>query len=308
MLRPVGRKLRLLYLGMAGEFSLIPLQALLSRPDDVEICGVVLPAADQGAAAGISRLPPPPPVSQLRLVNRYLHTSIKELAWENQFPCFELSRPGSPQALETIASLAPDLAVAVCFNQILPGELLAIPPFGFTNLHPSLLPAHRGPEPMFWVFRQGSGAGVTLHFMDQGIDSGDIIAQRPLTLPDGISGNEASRLAAAAGAQLLLAAVDSCRGGSLKGSPQPAGGGYQRSPEARDFQISLAWSARRAFNFMRGTAEWGMPYAVAVAGEQLRLSTAVSFSTKGSLTQRLTNSKGEVLLPFARGILTATVR
>ncbi|MEZ4833421.1 MAG: formyltransferase family protein [Caldilineaceae bacterium] len=62
-------------------------------------------------------------------------------------------------------------------------------PHGFLNLHPSLLPHYRGPDPIFWQLRDGvEPMGVTVHWMDVGVDTGDIAAQAPVALEDGLSG------------------------------------------------------------------------------------------------------------------------
>ncbi len=181
-------QLRVLYLGMTGQFSTIPLTALVAA--GIDVCGVVLPAVSTHTGSEpIIRLTPPSPASDLPLATRYLTQNIIHIAWEQNIPVFEMVRPGDAGTLAALAALQPDVACVSCFSKIIPASLLALPPFGFLNLHPSLLPAYRGPHPLFWLFRQGEQeTGVTLHFMDEGLDTGDIALQSPVQFPDGISG------------------------------------------------------------------------------------------------------------------------
>ena len=90
----------------------------------------------------------------------------------------------------------PDLVVMGSFDQILSDETLSIPRLGWMNIHPSLLPRHRGPEPLYWALAQGDQeSGITLHWTIPRIDAGPILAQRrtPI-LPDETSGTLCKRL------------------------------------------------------------------------------------------------------------------
>jgi methionyl-tRNA formyltransferase len=176
-------------------------------------------------------------------------------------------------------------------------------------MHPALLPAHRGPAPLFWVFRGGErSAGVTIHFMDEGLDTGDIVAQESFDLPDGISGLDLGQRCDAIGGRLMAAALRSLRAGTLARRPQPPGGSYEPWPAPGDWRIDTSWTARRAFNFMRGTAGWGQPYIVQIDGEEIALSTAIAYDADAALGAALVPADGEVLIQFAVGVLRARVR
>lgn len=84
--------------------------------------------------------------------------------------------------LKKIKKLSPDIILASFWGVILKEELLKIPPMGCVNFHPGLLPYNRGMNPNVWPFIEGTPAGVTLHYMDSGIDTGDIIAQKPVLI------------------------------------------------------------------------------------------------------------------------------
>ena len=82
-----------------------------------------------------------------------------------------------PETIQTIRDLAPDIGVSAYFGYILKKEMLDIFPSGVLNLHPGYLPYNRGANPNVWPIIEGTPAGVTLHWMDQGIDTGPIIRQ-----------------------------------------------------------------------------------------------------------------------------------
>lgn len=298
--------MRILYFGLLGEFSRLPLIALLEA--GVEVRSVVIPARSESVSAPFAPVTQAPDRSDLPIIDSYLEPNIVHTAWEHGLPVFEVSWLGHPETLSAFADLQPDVACVACFSQRIPKSLLALPRFGFLNLHPSLLPAYRGPQPLFWTFRNGeSSTGVTIHFMDEGLDTGDIALQTPLDLPDGISGAEADRLYATLGGRLMVEAVQALHNGALSRQPQPDGGSYFPSPTADDFTISTTWPARRAFNFMRGTAEWGRPYPIAVNGERLGLKSAVAYSAGETLDKSIVRAGSKVWLQFKPGVLQAQI-
>ena len=82
-----------------------------------------------------------------------------------------------------IAELKVDLLVTHAFMKILPKEIFSAPKYGSINIHPSLLPKHRGPSPIYWVLKnREKTTGLTCHYIDEGIDTGDIISQRKIAV------------------------------------------------------------------------------------------------------------------------------
>lgn len=89
----------------------------------------------------------------------------------------------SPELEAFVRAAAPDLLWITDYRYLLPGRLLTLPALGTVNLHPSLLPKYRGRAPINWAIIHGeTQLGLTAHFVDEGMDSGDIIAQRAFTL------------------------------------------------------------------------------------------------------------------------------
>ncbi len=289
---------RVLFFGLTGAFSRTALRVLLEG--GAEIVGVVAPEAN--LTTPIRPLPPPTAVSQLPILNPFAASTILELAWAQNIPVFQLRQPAHADSLAMLAELGADTAVAACCNQKIPPKLLALPRHGFLNIHPSPLPAYRGIAPLFWQLRAGeTQTGVTVHWMDEGLDTGDIAAQTAVPFPEGASGKELDNLLAAEGAKLacrLLPQLD-----SAPRRPQPPGGSVQPAPTAADFRLDLNWSARRAFNFMRGTDDWGRPYPVTIGGKTRRLATAVSYEADGALDESVVVDGRDVWVQFQPGAL-----
>lgn len=110
-----------------------------------------------------------------------------------------------PEAIEALRALAPDLIVVAAYGQILPPSVLEIPRFGCVNVHASLLPAYRGASPITAALLDGrEETGVTIMLMDEGMDTGPVLAQATQTIrPDDTAERLGQRLARQ-GAELLV--------------------------------------------------------------------------------------------------------
>src|SRR5262245_52152239 len=145
------RDLRVVFLGMNSLFTLVPLRAVERR---CRLVGIVEAA------------PTDAPVSHL-----------EHFARRRRLPHFTLKR-GGPRATEFLHALHPDIMCVASFSQLLRPEEFQIPPLGTINLHPSALPKYRGPNPYFWQHHEMDLDGaVTIHLVDEGIDTGDILLQ-----------------------------------------------------------------------------------------------------------------------------------
>jgi len=92
---------------------------------------------------------------------------------------FDAASLRDPLVQRRVAALQADIGLSVLLGYILAPEFLAIFPRGVVNLHPALLPFNRGAHPNVWSIVEGTPAGATLHWIDSGVDTGDIIAQTP---------------------------------------------------------------------------------------------------------------------------------
>lgn len=159
----------------------------------------------------------------------------------------------------TLAALRPDLIVTCHFDQILAPETIALARLGGVNLHPSLLPLHRGPMPCFWAAAEGNNEfGVTVHRLAPRIDAGAILAQRAVTPPARASVSAIARLLHRTGAGLLLQAIEDIAAGRDRGveiPPLPYRGWPDRAAlaAARKRGVRLAgWGDLRAARALGG--------------------------------------------------------
>jgi methionyl-tRNA formyltransferase len=291
---------RVMFMGMGGAFSALALKSLLER--DVEVCTVVTPGPVP-RTPGLSGSP------YLPLVEGAPSETIVSLAQERAIPVEYVSELGQAPTLTRLAIYQPQVILVACFPYLFPPALLQLPPHGCLNLHPSLLPAYRGPAPLFWQFRRGERqTGVTLHLMNERLDAGDILLQKPVTLPDGITGPEADTLLAQEGGGLLVEALRLLEQDTLAPRVQNEGeSSYYAWPTEQDFQISTGWSARRAFNFIRGTEEWGCAFEIMIEQERFAIQSALSYSAQHVLGKPYTLLGRELWVQFAPGVLRAMV-
>lgn len=281
---------RVIFLGMQSNFSHPSLRALLTS--GIEVCAVALPAArDEENALALRRLEPPSRRRTLLPVNQsFLHTSVQQLAWERGLPLWEIARLTDPAVCELFREHRPDLLCVACFPRYIPPALLAIPRLGALNVHPSLLPANRGPEPLFWTFRLGhERTGVTIHLMNERMDSGDIVAQEAFGIPEGISYAELEERSAELGGRLLARAVWELFRGEARSRAQDESQSsmypYPSNQHGReDFVIHPEeWDARHVYNFIQGVKDWGEPLTLVADAElTLEVEEALVYSYKAN--------------------------
>lgn len=193
-----GYRPRVLLFGMRCPFTVAALRALLEG--DCELVAVALP----GATDGIGKLGS---ITLLPMAGGERNT-VDAVAAAAGIPVLTLRGLNRPEQRELIAGGNADIFTAACFPWRLPARLRQIAPYGCLNLHPSLLPRWRGPEPLFWTFRSGDReTGVTVHVMDDGFDTGPIVAQERLSIPDLVDGAALERELGRRGGRLLARAA-----------------------------------------------------------------------------------------------------
>lgn len=272
---------RVIFFGMLGSFSLPSLASLLAS--GIDVCAVVLPSSrrQEGRPAIFRREVYHPARSLLPVVHSTLHANIVQLADECQIPVWEVQRLDDPATLATLSAYEPDAICVACFSQRIPRSLLSLPCLGCLNVHPSLLPANRGPVPLFWTFRTGEEyAGVTIHLMDEGMDSGPILAQECIAVDDGVSYAELEAQCAGRGGQLLADCVWKLAQGSAIPVPQDeTKSSYHPAPSSADFLIPVAaWGARHVYNFVRALSDWDEAITLQIGDEQFVVRQEISYS------------------------------
>ena len=147
---------------------------------------------------------------------------VKQLAVDAGLSLLQTARVRDAEVIETIASHAPDVIVVAAFGQILPKALLALPKHGCVNVHASLLPAYRGAAPIQHAILRGEAVtGVTIMQMDEGLDTGDMLAKAEVPIAADETGGSLFDKLADCGAALLLATLPAIEAGTISPMAQP---------------------------------------------------------------------------------------
>ena len=268
---------RVLFLGQSCATAIPPLTALLEA-------GFTIPAVVLARQPG----------SRLGEIQRIAASAGIPAVWVKS----------AAEATEAIQSIAPQIAVAACFLWRLPREARETPPLGILNVHPSLLPAGRGPEPVFWTLRRGERmTGVTVHRMDAGFDTGPIVAQGEMPVPEGITAPDLERDLMTLGGSLLVDALPALAAGTLQSWPQPVVGASQAPrPKPADWTMMSSLPAAWAWRFARGVAPLRGPLTAIAGGTAIRVAAALDWSPDEGLPEPvLDDGNGTVRVRFSPG-------
>ena len=194
---------------------------------------------------------------------------VKVLAQQHGLPIIQPEKVKEEDCLQWLKAQHPDLIVVVAFGQILPPRILRLPPHGCINLHASLLPHYRGAAPINRTIMNGdTKTGVTTMFMNEWMDTGDILIQRETDIePDEDAPALRNRLATL-GAKLLLETIHLLKRRELPSLPQDhSKASYAPPLKKEDGKINWQRSAQEIQNQIRGTLPW--PGAFTKVGNKL---------------------------------------
>ena len=168
---------------------------------------------------------------------------------------FESTGLRSEELIERVRALKPELGLSVLLDVILKPPFLSVFPEGVVNLHPAYLPYNRGQYPNVWSIIEGTPAGTTIHYIDEGIDTGDIIAQRAVDVEPIDTGESLYRKLEKASLELFVDTWPRIRSGSPPRIPQQKEGGtYHRTRDVdRIDAIDLdgTYQAREIIDILR---------------------------------------------------------
>jgi methionyl-tRNA formyltransferase len=200
---------------------------------------------------------------------------VKILAQSHRFPVMQPERVRNSEFIDLFRQLAPDLVVVAAFGQKLPGELLQIPKMGCINLHPSLLPKYRGAAPINWTLIRGeTKTGVTIMMIDEGMDTGDILAQEEMLITADETYGELHGRLAERGASLLLTTIEMILCGTAKQSQQDASGAtYAPRLKKEDGLIRWEDDIHHTVNLIRGLSPAPCAYTL-FRGKMLKIFSA----------------------------------
>ena len=187
---------------------------------------------------------------------------VKELALEHNIPVYQPAKARDEEFINTLKEINPDLIIVVAYGQILPKALLDIPKFGCVNVHVSLLPKYRGAAPINWVIINGEQkTGVTTMYMNEGLDTGDIILQSEFALSDEITAGELHDKMKDRGADVLIETLKQIEKGTAHRIPQNHEE-FTYAPMMNKAlgNIDFSKTAKEIHNLVRGVNPWPSAY------------------------------------------------
>ncbi len=256
------QELRTIFMG-TPDFALQTLQGLIDA--GCKMVGVYT-QPDRPKGRGKKLAPPP----------------VKELAQKHDIPVYQPLKLRQPEAAAELEALAPDLIVVVAYGQILPKSVLEIPAQGCINVHASLLPKYRGAAPINKAIIDGeTETGITTMYMDVGLDTGDMLVKKALSIgPEETAGELHDRLASL-GRETMEETLQQLCAGSLQREVQDdAKSTYASMMKKEDGRIDWSRSAQEIHNHVRGLDPWPGAYTT-INGELLKLAETRPQSTEG---------------------------
>ncbi|UCG43711.1 MAG: methionyl-tRNA formyltransferase [candidate division WOR-3 bacterium] len=171
-----------------------------------------------------------------------LRSPVEQAAGEIGLPLLRPEDPNSEDFVRELSGLGPELGILVSYGHILHEKLMSVPPRGFLNLHPSLLPAYRGAAPIQRALMDGVGTtGVCVIQMARKVDAGDILARRAASVgPDDTAGELSDRLAEL-GAGLLVDTIGKIGRDEVSGEQQDTAA-VTRAPKLTEKDRILDWT------------------------------------------------------------------
>ena len=234
--------MRVIFLG-TPDFAIPSLRALIDSPYEVI---AVFTQPDRPSGRGQSLHPSP----------------VKVLALASGIPVYTPERLRDEDNRQIVESLAADFIVVVAYGQILPRWFLDAARIAPVNVHGSLLPRYRGAAPVIWTILNGDTVtGVTTMWMDEHLDTGDILLHREFQLPDTMTAGELAEELSRLGAGLVVPTLDGLRSGSILRTPQDHGRATM-APRIEKAMARIDWAraARDIHNRVRAFNPWPLAY------------------------------------------------
>ena len=234
--------MRIVYMG-TPEIAATILERLLEEPYEVVL---VVTQPDRPKGRG----------------NTLTCSPVKELAVSRGIPVFTPEKLRLPENVEVVREAEPDMIVVAAFGQILPKSVLDIPRYGCINVHASLLPKYRGAAPIQWSILDGeSETGITIMYMNEGLDTGDILLQKVVPIDAEETGGSLHDKLAETGAEALVEAIPGIIDGTLEPVPQ----GEMTTPYAKQLtkemgRLDFSWDAEKLERYVRGLNPWPGTY------------------------------------------------
>lgn len=270
------------------DFAVPSLQALLDN--GVQVVGVVTQ--------------PDRPVGRKRILTP---TPVKVEALKHGIPVLQPERLRRPESVQELKELQPDLIVTAAYGQILPKSVLELPKHGCINIHASLLPKYRGGAPIHHAVMNGDAVtGVTIMYMAEGLDTGDMISKVEVNIEDTDTQGTMFEKLSIAGAQLLTETLPELVAGRIQAVPQNDSDAIYSPNITRDQEL-IDWnkSAVAIWNQIRGLNPRPGAYTL-WNGEVLKLWSCRKPETGSTSNHSNSSQPGTVVGMGEYGIEVAT--
>jgi methionyl-tRNA formyltransferase len=243
--------MRVVFVG-TGDFAC----PILDRLTQVHDVALVLTQPDRPVGRHAVLAPPP----------------VKKLAQELGLRIEQPERINRPEALNEITASSPRALVVADYGQLLRAGVLEAAPLGAINVHASLLPAYRGAAPVQWAVIQGeTTTGVTTFRIDEGMDTGPILLQRPLAIGEDEAADALEKRLSEFGAEILIETLAGLADGTLVARPQPEAGVSLAPKLSRDVgRIDWSGEAAVVHALVRGTRPWPSAWTT-LDGERIKI-------------------------------------
>jgi len=186
---------------------------------------------------------------------KFIPSPVKEYALEKGFTIYQPEKiRKNEEFINTIRDLKPDIICVVAYGKILPKAILEIPKLGCVNIHPSLLPKYRGPAPIQWAVLNGDKqTGVSIMYLNEGMDTGDIILQEKMEIGEEETTGELWQRASEKGSELIVEALKQIEKGEAIRTEQK--GEATMAPMLEKEMSRINWeeqTTQQIYNLIRG--------------------------------------------------------
>jgi len=291
--------MRIVFIG-TGEIGVPTLNTLLNS--EHEVVGVV---TQPDKPVGREQRIEPPPIK--KVITRSGGFQTPKAFGAGKASLLEVFQPPKikdPQAIANIRRLMPDLIVVAAYGQILPRDVIEIPRLACLNLHASLLPRWRGAAPIQAAIAAGDReTGITVMYMDEGLDTGDILLQRNVAIQSDDTGRSLHDRMAQVASEALLEALRLLAAGNARRIPQDnAGATYAPKLKREHGQIDWSESAEAIERKIRAYNPWPGAF-MKVSSQNLKIFSASVVDLNGQPGQILRNDK-DLIVATGKGALS----
>ena len=297
---------RIAFFGMGGRLSAVPLRALLDAGMSVSL--FVTPSLRDAGLPDSVRPNPLPRKAQPRSLPMLapVRMNARQIAETNDIPVLAVRSIRDESFIAALSKAALDIICVSCFPWRLPEVVINAARLAAVNIHPSLLPDNRGPDPLFWTFRRGDDrTGVTIHRMTSAFDAGPILAQTTISVKDGVSEAALEDELATQAALGLPKVIEASAGGSLHEREQDEQRAtYFPQPAFEDYDLDVMRSARWNYNFVCGLRERNVPIELEVEGGVYRVLSAISHAGDISMAEAATFDDSVLYVRCTPGVLS----